>query len=364
MAAQVDVSSGGSAARRRRRPSWTDLVAVAVLFSVIFATWVPRLRGPIDLRNDAGHYFMLGTALAKNKGYRLLSEPGEVLADQYPPGLPAIVALYQRLLRTSDPWVVGEALRRFYCGCCVAIALVSYVLARQFFGMRWALAVAFIASLNLYTWWLSDYLFAEVPFTLLSLLFILVSIVAERKGINTAAVTVIQAVLVTAAYLLRTAGVALIAAWIGDAAVRRQWRAAIVRAVVGATPVLVWHTYVHTVEDSYEYHHPTYAYQRADYQYHNVSYAKNLALLDQIAPEKGKATPAYVAKRFARNLIVMPATFGECVTSPRPYWEWQASWIYRKAKVGNLAVVARPVLVALGLLVVAGLGVLAWRGQW
>jgi hypothetical protein len=142
MAAQLDVSSGVSAARRRWLPSWTDLVAVAVLFSVILATWVPRLRGPIDMRNDAGHYFMLGTALAKNKGYRLLSEPGEVLANQYPPGLAAIVALYQRLLRTSDPWVVGEALRRFYCGCCIAIALVSYVLARQFFRMRWALAVA------------------------------------------------------------------------------------------------------------------------------------------------------------------------------------------------------------------------------
>ena len=111
MAAQVDVSSGGSAALQRWRPSWTDLSAVAVLLSLVLATWVPRLRGPIDLRYDAGYCFMLGTALAENKGYRLLSEPGEVLADQYPPGLPAIVALYQRLLRTSDPWVVGEAAR-------------------------------------------------------------------------------------------------------------------------------------------------------------------------------------------------------------------------------------------------------------
>ena len=176
-----------------------------------------------------------------------------MLANHHPPGLPAIVALYQRSLRTSDPWVVGEALRRFYCGCCIAIALISYLLARQFFGMGWALAVALIASLNLYTWWLGDYLLAEVPFTVVSLLFILVSIVAERKRVNTAAITMIQAVLVTAAYLLRTAGVALIAAWIGDAALRRQWRATIVRAIVGATPVLVWHTYVHHVEDSYEY---------------------------------------------------------------------------------------------------------------
>jgi len=307
---------------------------------------------------------MLGTALAQNKGYRLLSEPGEVLANHHPPGVPAIVALYQRFFRTSDPWVVGQALRRFYCGCCIAIALISYLLARQFFGMGWALAVALVASLNLYTWWLGDYLLAEVPFTVVSLLFILVSFVAEWKQMNAAAVTVIQAVLVTGAYLLRTAGVALIAAWIGEAALRRQWRATIVRAVVGATPVLVWHAYVHTVEHSYEYRHPVYAYQRADYQFHNVGYAKNLALLDLVAPEKGKVTLGYVAKRFATNLIAMPATFGECVTSPRSYWEWQASWIHQKAKVSNLAVVVRPALVALGLLVAAGLGVLAWRRQW
>src|SRR5690242_1612378 len=127
MAAQIDVSSRLSAALQKWRPSWRDLSAVAVLLSLVLATWVPRLRGPIDLRYDAGYYFMLGTGLAKNKGYRLLSEPAEVLADQYPPGLPTIVALYQRSLRTSDPWVVGEALRRFYCGCCMAIALVSYL---------------------------------------------------------------------------------------------------------------------------------------------------------------------------------------------------------------------------------------------
>jgi hypothetical protein len=364
MAPQVEVSRRLSAALQRWRPSWTDLASVAVLLSLVLATWVPRLRGPIDLRYDAGYYFMLGTAIAKNKGYRLLSEPGEVLADQYPPGLPAIVALFQRLLGTSDPWVVGEALRRFSCGCCMAIALISYLLARQFFGMRWALAVALIASLNLYTWWLGDYLFAEVPFALLSLLFILVSIVTDRKQTNAAAVTVIQAVLVTAAYLVRTAGVALIAAWIGEAAFRRQWRATIVRAVIGATPVLVWQAYVHSVENSYEYQHPAYAYQRADYQFHNVSYAKNLALLDAFAPEQGKVTPAYVAKRFARNLIAMPETFGECVTSPLNYWKWQASWLHKKAKIANLALAARPALVALGLLVAAGLGVLAWRRQW
>ena len=58
-----------------------------------------------------------------------LSEPGEVLADQYPPGVPAIVALYQRFLRTGDPWVVGQALRRSIAAAyCDRADLVSFSL--------------------------------------------------------------------------------------------------------------------------------------------------------------------------------------------------------------------------------------------
>ena len=87
--------------RIRVRP--TRLFLILALLALTVATWVPRFRGPIDLRWDGATYYVLGTALAEGKGYRLLNEPGDIEAVQYPPLLPALVAAHQWVLGTSDP---------------------------------------------------------------------------------------------------------------------------------------------------------------------------------------------------------------------------------------------------------------------
>src|SRR5262245_48093857 len=69
--------------RRRERPYMTHVlrnrntVYILVLILLSLLLWLPRLRGPLDLRYDAGVYYILGTSLAEGKGYRLLNEPGE-----------------------------------------------------------------------------------------------------------------------------------------------------------------------------------------------------------------------------------------------------------------------------------------------
>src|SRR3954464_15807907 len=95
-----------------RRP---DVRYPAILAALALSVWAPRLRGPIDLRFDAGVYYLLGTSLAEGKGYRILSEPGEISAVQYPPLLPAFVAVHQKILGTNNPEVVGQWLRFSYC---------------------------------------------------------------------------------------------------------------------------------------------------------------------------------------------------------------------------------------------------------
>src|SRR5688572_17645167 len=110
-----------------RRPDVRYPIILAVL---ALALWAPRLRGPIDLRYDAGVYYILGTSLAEGKGYRLLNEPGEISALQYPPLLPAIVAVEQKLLGTSDPAVVGQWLRWTYLALFLVYSLGTYRLAR------------------------------------------------------------------------------------------------------------------------------------------------------------------------------------------------------------------------------------------
>jgi hypothetical protein len=82
-----------------------DRRCLAALLILAVLLWIPLMRGPIDLRWDAGAYYVLGTSIAQGQGYRLLSEPGDPQAVQYPPLLPLLVAGHQRLLGTSDPVV-------------------------------------------------------------------------------------------------------------------------------------------------------------------------------------------------------------------------------------------------------------------
>ena len=74
----------------------TDARYLLVLLGLAVCLWLPRLRGPLDMRYDAGVYYILGTSLAEGRGYRLLNEPGAIQAIQYPPLLPAVAALHQR----------------------------------------------------------------------------------------------------------------------------------------------------------------------------------------------------------------------------------------------------------------------------
>ena len=85
-----------------------------MLLLIWLAVSIPRLNGPIDLRWDASAYYVLGTALAEGKGYRLLNEPGEIETVQYPPLVPLLVAVHQCLMGTSDFFEVGWRLRIVY----------------------------------------------------------------------------------------------------------------------------------------------------------------------------------------------------------------------------------------------------------
>jgi hypothetical protein len=64
--------------------------------------WVARPSGPIDLRWDGAVYYLLGTSVAHGLGYTIPSEAGSPEAVQYPPLLPAFIALHQLALRTTD----------------------------------------------------------------------------------------------------------------------------------------------------------------------------------------------------------------------------------------------------------------------
>ncbi len=279
---------------------------------------------------------------------------------QYPPLLPLLVAAHHLVVGTDDVLVIGRWLRLTSFLLATGYAVAVYAFARRYLPISYALLSAILCSCHLMTVYLSDFVFAELPFALVGVLFLIVN--AQPQTSKSCA---LAAVLGAAAYLLRTAGIALLAAWIAESLVRRRMREAALRACLAAAPVLAWQAYVVGVTGSMEYRQPAYEYQRAAYQYYNVSYAENLSLIDPFTPESGRVTPSILARRVATNLLVVPEAIGEAVSSPVGFWVWMLETARRAIQVPSMpdwlaAVPAR----ALGVACVIGLLLLLKRREW
>jgi hypothetical protein len=347
--------------RRLVARHWAEAVVVAVALLL----WVPRLSGPLDLRWDGGVYYVLGTSLATGQGYRILSEPGSPEALQYPPLLPAVVALYQRVLGSTDPAIVGPWLRISYAALFLAYALTVLALAKRYLRPALALAAAALCLFHPWTIFLSDLLFAEIPFALISVLFVLAVVdgwFVSRPRLR----ETVSFALAAGGFLLRTAGIALLAAWVIEALARHRWRQMLTRGVLALLPIVAWQAYVTRVQGSYGYAHPAYEYQRASYQYYNVSYAENILLRDPFRPELGQLDVLSFASRVRENLTSLVAAIGESVSTRKGWWrrlliESQRDTIGRfLIPIGFGSVLT----FGLAIIVLAGLAILAWRGAW
>ncbi len=338
-----------------------DMVVVLALAILV---WAPRLTGQIDLRYDAGVYYLLGSSLASGDGYRIPSEPGSPEALQYPPLLPAIIAIYQSLLGTSDPIVVGGWLRKSYFLLYLTYGVALLALAKKY--LRPVLAVLATALCLVYfeTIFLSDLLFAELPFALIGVCFALVA--GKQTLLRPWLRETSSFLLAAAGFLLRSAGLALLAAWPLEALMRRQWRLALLRGAVALVPVVAWQVYVSHVRGSEDYAHPAYEYQRAPYQYYNVSYAENMRLVDPFRPELGRLTAGALATRLLTNVPSLLTALGEGISARgsdlRRFFERAQRRLFQGTVIpGGVAYL--PIL-GLTVLILAGVILLVLRGDW
>lgn len=336
-----------------------DVVALILLLAIAFALWISRVRGPIDLRWDAGVYYTLGTSLAEGRGYRLLNEPGEIKATQYPPLLPAFIAAHQLVLGTSDPTVVGQALRLSFLLLFVGYIAAAYVLAGHYMPVGPAFGVTLVCLFNFYTSFLSDSCFPEIAFTLATVLFVLAHVRGGRSS------SILAAPFAVAAYALRTVGVCLLAAWVVEGVLKRQSRRAMLRLALLVVVVAGWQLYIHSVETEPTYRQPAYAYQRADYLFYNVSYSRNISLRDPFRADSGRVSIWDALERSWENLRQLPIRLGVAVTSDRYFWDAQ-----RAAANRTLGVPLVPewmidaTLIVLASLILVGVGIQVARGQW
>jgi hypothetical protein len=345
-----------------------DRTRIAFLLLVAIGLWLPRLQGPIDLRYDAGVYYLTGVALASGKGYRILSEPGEIDAIQYPPLLPFIIAGVQLASGASDPAVLGHILRILFFALSSANALVTYAVGRRLLRPNWALFAALLATLHVETVFMSDLLFAEIPYSLVTMIFFLFALPTKSGRDLITRLTPhawMASLLAAVAFLLRTSGLALFTAWVADNLMRRQWRNALIAMLLGVLCIGGWQAYVWQIKTDPGYASPAYSYQRAAYQFYNVGYLENLQYIDPFQPELGKIGLTDLAVRAGRNIRPLIARIGETVTAPRS-WEHseKSGWaaIYDTAlqtiSFGNRAVYL------FAMLPIAGLIILVRRREW
>ena len=301
-----------------RGPTGT-FVACAVVVLVSLATWWTRLDGPIDLRWDGGAYYILGTSLADGHGYRLLSEPGGIESSLHPPLLPFLVAASERVLGSSDPLEVGHVLRLMMVACSAAYAVATYLLLGAYLPRAYALAATLLGILLPQTVYFSDSFYAEPFFGLFSILFFIFYRHRERT-----VHFLLAGLCAVLAYEARSAGIALLAAWVIDSLIRKDFKRGAAALAISLIAVLSWLGWIRSVESSPEYRHPAYAYQTAPYLYFNVSYARNMMTLqDPSAPELGPLTPRALAGRVWGNVGALPVAVGRAVSG----WEtpsWQA----------------------------------------
>jgi hypothetical protein len=288
-----------------------------VLGLLVVALWIPRFHGPIDMRWDGGVYYVLGTSLAEGKGYRLLNEPGEIEAIQYPPLLPLIVAAHQKVLGTTDPWVVGEWLRRSSFIIFFAYILSIFLVLKHYLPLKVAFIGTIICLFHTNTYFMSDLLFPEVLFGLATTLFVLLSQHTHKRRF-----VVATALVGVAAFGLRTIGIALLVAWVAESLFNKEFKLAALRSTVVLIPVFCWQGYIASVVAGPEYIKPAYDYQRVEYMFYNVSYAKNIfTFKDSFRPELGMASVQDIATRLLFNVRQIPQSFGEAVSSRRIAYE-------------------------------------------
>src|SRR5439155_13798391 len=115
------------------------------------------------------------------------------------------------VLGSQDVLIVGHWLRLFYFIISLSLVLSVYYLARQYLASGYALLTAVIVQLYMYTYYLSDVLCADIPFALLTILFVMQNRHTTKPGHG-----VLSGLIAVSAYFLRTAGIALLAAWVAE----------------------------------------------------------------------------------------------------------------------------------------------------
>jgi hypothetical protein len=223
-----------------RRPVTLAIVLTAIV-AVIYAM---RLDDVAGLIVDDAWYILLAKAIAGGDGYRLISSATIPVMPSVPPGFPAMLAAVFLVAPTFPDNLallkVISMLAMAGVGVCCWIDFHDHRGVPSEQGLLLAAVVVLTPALVFLA---TSTAMAECVFTLAVLLAVLASERVIRQPPAQLGAAVLAGVVLAAAVLIRTAGVAAIAAVIVFLAVHRRWRQLAVCAVTAGVCVLPWQLY-------------------------------------------------------------------------------------------------------------------------
>ena len=201
---------------------------------------------PVGVVHDDGMYVILAKSLATGQGYRWLNVPGAPVATHFPPGYPAVLALLWWLYPVFPGNVLLFKIANALFTGFAAAGTARFAHRRLEMSARGSAAFALVAMLGIPTLTLSVMVMSEPLF--LALLFpalLMAERVVEVEEPPSRRVLVTLGVLVGCATLVRTHGIALIAAIpIVLVLRRRRFAEAAIVGLAAVAVVLPWQIWV------------------------------------------------------------------------------------------------------------------------
>ncbi len=229
-------------APRRFAGAHVQAALVGVAVAVVIATLSVSRHLLPGVFNDDGAYLALGRALANGDGYRSTYLAGAPLQVKFPPGFPALLAVFWRVGHTPGAvQTIATAINILACG--IAAALFWWI-GRERLRLPATIVALFVAApfvlesaIQYFTLVLSEPLFMLA----MAVAFVLV----DRRDRRTTTNAVTLGAVLAISVFLRTQGIALVGAILLALALdRARRREFAIVAAASIVPLAAWQAYL------------------------------------------------------------------------------------------------------------------------
>jgi hypothetical protein len=227
---------------RVTHPSRATALAVGIAALVVLAVGIAVVdQYPVGVVHDDGMYMILAKSLATGHGYRYINLPGEPHATHFPPGYPLLLSL---LWRIGPAFPANVVFFKLVNGVFLAVAaamLALFARRRLAFPATAACLTAIAGCASIPVLVLSNLVMSETLFLAVlvpALLYAETRLAAEE---TTARDAVVLAVIGGLLMLVRSHGIAFVAAIGVVLLARRRFRALAIYAAIAVVVALPWH---------------------------------------------------------------------------------------------------------------------------